>query len=452
MQGKKPLKKSELALSSNLKGKYRLGQTLELAKANGSQLKRIKFKIVAFVKSGEIWSQETMGTASSGTGQLEAYAYVAKSNFAGPANLARLRYSSLRQDSFASKAYAKAVSQKQADLTKLLADNGDQRLQSMKKQTGQKLDRQESSLKKQQAQLALYQQQGGQVTKKQLKQLQAGLAKIQAARKQMAKWPKPSYQVYTRASLPGGEGYQNFVSEISSVAAVSNVFPVVLYLVAALVVLTTMTRFVDEERQNAGIFRALGYNKRDVIQKFIIYGLVASTAGSVLGILLGNYFISPIILRIVCMGSVIDQVPLKLHLSLVLFTLAAGLATAVLPSLWVAWRELAEQPASLLLPKAPVAGSKILLERIKPLWRRLSFNGKVTARNIFRYKQRMLMTIFGVAGSVAILFTGLGIRSSISGIAAHQFGQLLRYDLLVVKNPPGQPESAKRAEGQAGVK
>lgn len=236
-------------------------------------------------------------------------------------------------------------------MTKLLADNGDQRLQSMKKQTGQKLDRQESSLKKQQAQLALYQQQGGQVTKKQLKQLQAGLAKIQAARKQMAKWPKPSYQVYTRASLPGGEGYQNFVSEISSVAAVSNVFPVVLYLVAALVVLTTMTRFVDEERQNAGIFRALGYNKRDVIQKFIIYGLVASTAGSVLGILLGNYFISPIILRIVCMGSVIDQVPLKLHLSLVLFTLAAGLATAVLPSLWVARRELAEQPASLLLPK-----------------------------------------------------------------------------------------------------
>ena len=176
-------------------------------------------------------------------------------------------------------------------MTKLLADNGDQRLQSMKKQTGQKLDRQESSLKKQQAQLALYQQQGGQVTKKQLKQLQAGLAKIQAARKQMAKWPKPSYQVYTRASLPGGEGYQNFVSEISSVAAVSNVFPVVLYLVAALVVLTTMTRFVDEERQNAGIFRALGYNKHDVIQKFIIYGLVASTAGSVLGILLGNYFI-----------------------------------------------------------------------------------------------------------------------------------------------------------------
>lgn len=448
MQGKKPLKKSELALSSNLKGKYRLGQTLELAKANGSQLKRTKFKIVAFVKSGEIWSQETMGTASSGTGQLEAYAYVAKSNFSGPANLARLRYSSLRQDSFASKAYAKAVSQKQAGLTKLLADNGDQRLQSMKKQTGQKLDRQESSLKKQQAQLALYQQQGGQVTKKQLKQLQAGLAKIQAARKQMAKWPKPSYQVYTRASLPGGEGYQNFVSEISSVAAVSNVFPVVLYLVAALVVLTTMTRFVDEERQNAGIFRALGYNKRDVIQKFIIYGLVASTAGSVLGILLGNYFISPIILRIVCMGSVIDQVPLKLHLSLVLFTLAAGLATAVLPSLWVAWRELAEQPASLLLPKAPVAGSKILLERLNPLWRRLSFNGKVTARNIFRYKQRMLMTIFGVAGSVAILFTGLGIRSSISGIADRQFGQLLRYDLLVVKNSQASQKAQKELKAK----
>ncbi len=448
MQGKKPLKKSELALSSNLKGKYRLGQTLELAKANGSQLKRIKFKIVAFVKSGEIWSQETMGTASSGTGQLEGYAYVAKSNFAGPANLARLRYSSLRQDSFASKAYAKAVSQKQAGLTKRLADNGDQRLQAMKKQTGQKLDRQESSLKKQQAQLALYQQQGGQVTKKQLKQLQAGLAKIQAARKQMAKWPKPSYQVYTRASLPGGEGYQNFVSEISSVAAVSNVFPVVLYLVAALVVLTTMTRFVDEERQNAGIFRALGYNKRDVIQKFIIYGLVASTAGSVLGILLGNYFISPIILRIVCMGSVIDQVPLKLHLSLVLFTLAAGLATAVLPSLWVARRELAEQPASLLLPKAPVAGSKILLERIKPLWRRLSFNGKVTARNIFRYKQRMLMTIFGVAGSVALLFTGLGIRSSISGIADRQFGQLLRYDLLVVKNPQASQKAQKELKAK----
>lgn len=139
---------------------------------------------------------------------------------------------------------------------------------------------------------------------------------------------------------------------------------------------------------------------------------------------------------------------MKQHLSLVLFTLAAGLATAVLPSLWVARRELAEQPASLLLPKAPVAGSKILLERIKPLWRRLSFNGKVTARNIFRYKQRMLMTIFGVAGSVALLFTGLGIRSSISGIADRQFGQLLRYDLLVVKNPQASQKAQKELKAK----
>ncbi len=243
---------------------------------------------------------------------------------------------------------------------------------------------------------------------------------------------EPTYTSYTRSSLPGGGGFQTYASSTSSIGSIGNVFPVVLYVVAALVTFTTMTRFVDEERTNSGVLKALGYSNSDVIMKFVIYGFVASMTGTILGIFAGHYVLSRVIAEIVTGDTTLGSTTYYFYWSYTLIAIVFALVSAVLPAFIIARKELSEKPSQLLLPKPPVKGSKIFLERIGFIWRRLSFTHKVTARNIFRYKQRMLMTIFGVAGSVALLFAGLGIQSSLEKIIDNQFSRLMPYDMIVV--------------------
>lgn len=254
------------------------------------------------------------------------------------------------------------------------------------------------------------------------------------AKSDLSKLEKSPYQIYSRTSLPGGDGYTTYSNATKSIAAVGNVFPVVLYLVAALVTFTTMARFVDEERTQSGLFKALGYTNGQIMAKFILYGLAAGLLGTLVGILMGNLVLSPIISSIITQTTVIGSAQLHFYPLWTGLALLLSLISSVLPAYLVARRELTEKPAQLLLPKPPAAGSSIWLEKWPAIWSRLSFTHKVTARNIFRYKLRMLMTIFGVAGTVALLFGGLGIRSSISGVVQRQFGELIHYDMLVVEN------------------
>lgn len=256
-------------------------------------------------------------------------------------------------------------------------------------------------------------------------------AKLDKSQLELNSLQEPTYTSYTRSTLPGSDGYVTYSNSSSSISAVGSIFPVVLYLVAAMVTFTTMTRFVDEERSNAGIFKALGYTNRRIIAKFVIYGLVASLTGTLVGIAIGNFVISPKISDIISVRTVIGSSNLYFYPFWIFIAFALAIVSAVLPAYLVANKELTENPAKLLLSKPPVSGSKILLERVSFIWRRLNFTQKVTARNIFRYKQRMLMTVFGVAGSVALLFAGLGIQSSISGIVSSQFGNILKYDMIV---------------------
>ena len=253
----------------------------------------------------------------------------------------------------------------------------------------------------------------------------------------------PTYHVYDRKTMPGGQGYLMYSNASSSISAVGNIFPVVLYLVAAMVTFTTMTRFVDEERTNAGIFKALGYRTRDIILKFVLYGFFAGTIGTLLGTLLGHYFLSGIISNIITQGMVIGESREYFYGDMTLIALGLSFVASVLPAYWVSRKELKEEANLLLLPKPPVSGSKIFLERLHFIWKRLSFTHKVTARNLFRYKQRMLMTIFGVAGSVALLFAGLGIQSSVRGVSKRQFQEILSYELIVVKKTNASSQESK---------
>lgn len=244
----------------------------------------------------------------------------------------------------------------------------------------------------------------------------------------------PVYSVDSKRETPGSDGYKVYDSVSVIVDSLSHIFPYFMYLVAALVTFTTMTRFVDEERINAGTLKALGYSDRDVMKKFVVYGFAASILGAIIGIFTGHTLLPIIVYNAYKVGFNVPIIHLGFHWQVTLLAIVLAMLSAVVPAVWSAARELKERPAALMLPKPPSAGSKILLERIPFIWNHLNFTHKVTARNIFRYKQRMFMTIFGVCGSVALLTAGFAVQGSISGINEHQFGGVMHYNLIAAEN------------------
>lgn len=475
-QGRLPEKEDELALADFWKDRYQIGQVIYLSQKKGSnsQLKRDSYTITGFIHSPDIFSKTDMGSSASGNGNLAAYGVVTEENFKSSVyTIARLRFASLTDVNPFSSDYEKKQEEEEATLKELVADNGQARLEKMKKDAQESLDEGKKQLDEAESNLIAgkkrlqeietrLQAQENQVSqlpepqksqassqlgeaKEQLKQEKEKLSQAETnLASEKAKWQtsqdevnaltEPTYHVYNRKSSPTGQGYLMYSNSAMSIRAVGNIFPVVLYAVAAMVTFTTMTRFVDEERTNAGIFKALGYHSKDIIAKFVIYGLVAGTLGTLLGILLGHYVLAPTISHIITERMIVGESQQYFYWTYSCLALGLSLIASVLPAYLVSRRELHEEAAQLLLPKPPVKGSKILLERITFIWSRLSFTQKVTARNIFRYKQRMLMTIFGVAGSVALLFAGLGIQSSVVGVADRQFKDLQQYQMILSVN------------------
>ena len=488
-KGRLPQKEGELALASFWEDRYQIGDTLTLEEKAGtrSSLKRKQFTIVGFVQSSELWSQKNLGTAMSGSGNLDAYALVSKEVFTTKLPvIARIQFDDLRSlDSF-SQVYQKRLEDHQEELEKLLKDNGKARYQRLKKEADGQIQKGQKELSRAKETLQSAKNQIDQAQKQldlqetQLSKLApflpakervASQEKIHQAKEQLDQKKKdwtegetelakkeeelkkaqterdqleiPTYHVYDRKTMPGGQGYLMYSNASNSISAVGNIFPVVLYLVAAMVTFTTMTRFVDEERTNAGVFKALGYRTKDIILKFVFYGFFAGTIGTLLGSLLGHYFLTGIISNIITQGMVIGESREYFYGDMTLIALGLSFVASVLPAYWVSRKELKEEANLLLLPKPPVSGSKIFLERIHFIWKRLNFTHKVTARNLFRYKQRMLMTIFGVAGSVALLFAGLGIQSSVGSVPKRQFQEILSYELIVAKKTNASYQESK---------
>ena len=485
-QGRLPEKEDELALADFWKDRYQIGQIIHLSQKKGSssQLKRDSYTITGFVHSPDIFSKSDMGSSASGNGNLAAYAVVTEDNFNSPVyTIARLRFASLTDLNPFSGDYEKRLEQEEATLKEQLADNGQARLEKMKKDAQESLDEGKkqldeaennllagkSRLKEIETRLQAQENQVSQLPEPYKSQASSHLdqAKEQLAQEkeklsqaetdltnEKAKWQtsqdevnaltEPTYHIYNRKSSPTGQGYLMYSNSAMSIRAVGNIFPVVLYAVAAMVTFTTMTRFVDEERTNAGIFKALGYRSKDIIAKFVIYGLVAGSIGTFLGIFIGHYILAPTISHIITERMIVGESQQHFYWTYSCLALGLSLIASVLPAYLVSRRELHEEAAQLLLPKPPAKGSKIILERITFIWSHLSFTQKVTARNIFRYKQRMLMTIFGVAGSVALLLAGLGIQSSVVGVADRQFKDLQEYQLvLTVRNHASASDQAQ---------
>lgn len=239
------------------------------------------------------------------------------------------------------------------------------------------------------------------------------------------------YYFFDREDNPG---YSTYKGSIDSLDKIASVFPVFFFLVAALICLTTMTRMVEENRVEIGTLKALGYRDLEIARKFIVYAALASIVGSILGIVIGSSALPYIIKQAYSSSFTLPDVNIYFYPSYIIQSLVASIVCTVGAALIVLKGELLENPSNLMRTKAPKLGKKILLERITPLWERLNFNQKVTFRNLFRYKQRMLMTILGISGCMAMLVAGLALEKSTSSVMDIQFGKLIKYDAMVVFN------------------
>ncbi|MBO0473219.1 ABC transporter permease [Enterococcus ureasiticus] len=267
--------------------------------------------------------------------------------------------------------------------------------------------------------------------KKQLEEKQKELADLKAA----------DYYYFTRDDNPGYSEYEDNANRISSL---STVFPIFFFLIAALVSLTTMTRMVEEKRMEIGSLKALGYRNGEIAFKFLVYAAIASLCGAILGLFVGYYLFPTIIFDAYGQLYNIPDFVTPWYLSYSLIGIFIAVICTAGAAMVVLRIDLFSTPSSLLRPKAPKAGQRIWLERMKPIWNRLSFIQKVTARNLFRYKQRMLMTVLGIAGCMALIITGFGLKDSISDIVDVQFNKIWHYQAIVTfKDDRSEKEEQK---------
>lgn len=226
-------------------------------------------------------------------------------------------------------------------------------------------------------------------------------------------------------------GAESFKSDAGRIDQIAQVFPFLFFLVAALVSLTTMTRMVEEERVLIGTFKALGYSKARITSKYLIYAIVASGVGAIIGIVALSKFLPWFIMGAYAIIYAVPCRPCPIDPAMTAAAAGLGVGITVIATWFAAASTLRERPAFLMLPRAPKAGKRILLERIRPVWRRLSFSWKVTSRNLFRYKRRFIMAIVGIAGCTALLLTGLGLQNAINDIIDKQYGELYHYNTIV---------------------
>lgn len=276
-------------------------------------------------------------------------------------------------------------------------------------------------------------------------QLDAAKTQIDEAQQQLNQIPKGVLYSLTKNENVGIASYESYKQAIASIA---DVFPLIFFLVAALVSLTTMTRMIEEQRSYCGTLRALGYSKQDVIMQYIVYAFLATFFACILGILAGNQVFPRIIyfLFTYLMYGMNQSTVLVQKWSISLMTVLISVGVTLLATLSVCLQELVSTPSVLMRPKAPKAGKRILMERMPFIWKRLNFNQKVTMRNLFRYKKRFWMSVIGIAGCTALIMLGFGVKNSVSDIIPSQYEEVYKYDALIKLN--SNVEDTKKVENK----
>ena len=268
-----------------------------------------------------------------------------------------------------------------------------------------------------------------------------GEEKIKDAQQEINKIENAQWYVQDRSALPE---YVGFGDNADRIRAIAKVFPILFFIVAALISLTTMTRMVEEQRTQIGTLKALGYGKLSIAGKYLNYALLATVGGSIFGVLFGEKVFPYIIVTAYkIMYTHVPDVVIPYNCEYGIMAAGAAILCTGLATLLSCYKELASQPAVLMRPPAPKQGKRVFLERIPFIWKHLSFIWKSTIRNLIRYKKRFFMTVFGIGGCMALMIVGFGLRDSIFAIGKLQYGELQLYDGMVILNTDAEEEDKK---------
>lgn len=465
--GALPKKDNEILLDHLAKKEgYKIGDTYTIN--DHEQLKSTQFKIVGFVTSPLFISEVERGYANVGNGSVSYFAYLPKKLFkAEVESVMYLSFANVKKYETYSNAYKEQMAKNtaliedklsqrpNARLKEIQADAAEKlRLQKEKIATGKKelenaqeqLQQAKDKLALQAAQINLLPEPQKTVAQQELTTAQKQLATNEATlKKNQSELATGTVEIKkTEATIKNMKeivyryndrfdnvGFQEFGSLSDRIAAIADVFPVFFFFIAALITFTTMTRMVEENRREIGTLKALGYTKAEIAKKYVIYSLLAASIGLVLGVVSGTNFLPRIIFYLMSDRYSFNKAYVFYDWDPILKAIIAFLLATLGSALIVLTKELREKPAQLLQPKAPKPGKRIFLEYITPLWSRLSFNQKVSYRNLFRYKARMLMAIIGIAGCTGLMLAGFGLKDSLSSVAAKQFGPIIDYQGIV---------------------
>lgn len=443
IKGKLPTTNNEIAVVDSLEKTYKIGDTINLVddKSEEKKLKNYSYKVVGYVHGAD-----HIEVSSNNPTNNSYFGYINKENFqfnnATGVNI-KLKDISYK---YSDKKYIEEVNKSRDQLIDILKERKLVDEKNYKSKTSQKIKESEERLASIEKELESnserlellknidverYTEQSSKLNEAK-KQLQDNKKQLEVSKRA---FEETNYSRFNVENIRGLVHYAEFIDSAGSLSFLANVFSIFLFSVSILVSLTTLTRMVDENRTSIGTLKALGYSNKEIFKKYYIYGGVSTVIGTILGIIAGYLVIVPIIYNSYSRFFTLKEPYIVYNLHIIALAFLISILCILLAVFIPLRKNLIERSAYLLRPKAPSSGSRIFLENVSFIWKRLSFLRKVTFRNIFRYKVRMFMTIFGVMGCLTLMFIGFAIRFGVIDISNEQFKIINKIDVLATYNP-----------------
>ena len=453
-EGALPNDDREIALVESLQGSYKIGDEISFIsdKSESNTLKQYNFKVVGFVQGAD-----HIEVSNNNLANKDYFGYVKRDvfkfeNVSGVnIKLKDINYK------YSDKEYITEVNKTRDSLIEKLKTQQKIDEKNYLEKNNKKLNENEKVINQAQEQLnsvkeklELLKNVDSKSYSEQVENLNKAQKEIEDNKKQLnigkASLSEESYPRFSVENIRGLKNYAQFIDSASSLTFVANVFSIFLFVVSILVSLTTLTRMIDENRINIGTLKSLGYSNYQISKKYFVYGGLSTLIGTILGIIGAYLVIVPIIYNSYARFFTFNTPEIVYTPSILIAAFVISLGCISLAIYIPLRKNLREKSAYLLRPKAPSGGSRIFLEKIPFIWSRLSFLRKVTFRNIFRYKIRMLMTIFGVAGCLTLMFIGFGIRYGVINISNEQFKVINKVDIAATYNPYIDNESVEKLQ------
>ena len=453
-EGALPNNDREIALVESLQSSYKIGDEISFIsdKSESNTLKQYKFKVVGFVQGAD-----HIEVSNNNLVNKDYFGYVKRDVFKFEnVSGVNLKLKNINYK-YSDKEYITEVNKTRDSLIEKLKIQQKIDEKNYLEKNNKKLNENEKVINQAQKQLnsakeklELLKNIDSKSYSEQVEKLSKAQKELDDNKKQLnigrASLSEESYPRFSVENIRGLKNYAQFIDSASSLTFVANVFSILLFVVSILVSLTTLTRMIDENRINIGTLKSLGYSNYQISKKYFVYGGLSTLVGTILGIIGAYLVIVPIIYNSYARFFTFNTPEIVYTPSILIAAFVISLGCISLAIYIPLRKNLREKSASLLRPKAPSGGSRIFLEKISFIWSRLSFLRKVTFRNIFRYKIRMLMTIFGVAGCLTLMFIGFGIRYGVIDISNEQFKVINKVDIAATYNPYIDNESVEKLQ------